>query len=277
MRSVQSPEASRRIIISFEYVWGDRGHVLVRVRARLQPCRISHVELALATAWRLWNSAPYQRTFTFVKRVSGIACFALYVIAGSVAPGAAEKRPVIVVRGPTVVAFFESVPHAQLDKDPDTNEALADFQFYARNVRAQLRKEGIQFHKIYAHSFQLHIGNKVTTFRPVKVDVGYYLVAPGKKPRIEYGVMTTPTSCSWRMNILVLISHSKTFKTAVLSGAPQNRGTTLTHWRGVEGSREYSCRKFCIKAFPRIIQKNIRDHSRKFAAKFSFCFQTHDT
>jgi len=36
----------------------------------------------------------------------------------------------------------------------------------------------------------VRVGNKVTTFRPVKVDVGYYLVAPGKKPRIEYGAMT---------------------------------------------------------------------------------------
>jgi hypothetical protein len=29
----------------------------------------------------------------------------------------------------------------------------------------------------------------VTTFRPTKVNVGYYLVSQGEKPRIEYGVM----------------------------------------------------------------------------------------
>ena len=88
------------------------------------------------------------------------------------------------------MAFFEPVPQSKLDKDPDTNESLADFQLYARSVREPLRKAGIEFHELYAHSFRLRIGSKLTTFRPAKVDVGYYLVAPGKKPRIEYGVMT---------------------------------------------------------------------------------------
>lgn len=124
-----------------------------------------------------------------MKRVlSTIAFVALCVLA--VAPRAAEKQPVIVVRGPTVVAFFEPVTQAKLVKDPDTNEALADFQLYASSVRTPLRKAGIEFHELYAHSFRLRVGNQLTTFRPVKVNVGYYLVAPGKKPRIEYGVMT---------------------------------------------------------------------------------------
>jgi hypothetical protein len=58
------------------------------------------------------------------------------------------------------------------------------------NVRGPLRKAGIEFHELYAHSFRLRIGSKLTTFKLVKIDVGYYLVARGKKPRIEYGVMT---------------------------------------------------------------------------------------
>ena len=94
------------------------------------------------------------------------------------------------MRGPTVVAFFEPVPQAKLEKEPDTNEALADFQLYAKNVREPFRKAGIEFHELYAHSFRLRDGNKLTTFRTGKVGVGYYLVAPGKDPRVEYGVMT---------------------------------------------------------------------------------------
>ena len=94
------------------------------------------------------------------------------------------------MRGPTVVAFFEPANPGKGEKDPDANEASADFQFYARNVREPFRKEGIEFHELYTRSFQLREGKKLTTFRPVKADVGYYLVAPGKKPRIEYGVMT---------------------------------------------------------------------------------------
>ena len=36
----------------------------------------------------------------------------------------------------------------------------------------------------------MRVGVKTTTFRPGKITVGYYFVAPGKKPRIEYGVNT---------------------------------------------------------------------------------------
>lgn len=124
-----------------------------------------------------------------MKRLgSAIACAVFCVIA--IAPGAAEKQPIVVVRGPTIVAFFEPVSPGQLDKDPDMNEALADFQFYAERVRAPLRKAGIEFHELYTHSFRLRIGTQSITFRPAKISVGYYFVAPGKKPRIEYGVMT---------------------------------------------------------------------------------------
>jgi hypothetical protein len=123
-----------------------------------------------------------------MKRLSSaIACVALCFL---MAAGSAEKQPVIAVRGPTVVAFFEPVPQAKTGKGPDANEALADFQFYARNVREPFRKAGIEFHELYTRSFQLREGKKLTTFRPVKAGVGYYLVALDKKPRIEYGVMT---------------------------------------------------------------------------------------
>ncbi len=124
------------------------------------------------------------------RLMSAIACVALCAFTDPVAPAAAEKQPVVVVRGPIVVAFFEPVPQAKLAKEPDTNEALADFQLYATSVREPLRKAGIEFHELYAHSFRLRVGNKLTTFRPGKVGVGYYLVAPGKDPRVEYGVMT---------------------------------------------------------------------------------------
>jgi hypothetical protein len=49
-------------------------------------------------------------------------------------PQAAEKRPSIDVLRPTIVAFFP-VTEAELSKNGDTNEALADFRFYAGTVR----------------------------------------------------------------------------------------------------------------------------------------------
>ena len=103
---------------------------------------------------------------------------------------AAEKQPIVVVQGPTVVAFFPPTSDAELEKDADANEALDDFQFYASRVRGPLKTAGIHFHELYTHSFLVRIGKVSTTFRPAKVKVGYYFVVPGKKPRIEYGVMT---------------------------------------------------------------------------------------
>jgi uncharacterized protein YecT (DUF1311 family) len=101
----------------------------------------------------------------------------------------AEKQPVVVVAGPTIIAFFP-VTKAELRKDADANEALADFQFYAQKVREPLKKNGIGFSEVYAHSFRVRIGQEVTVFTPTKENVGYYLIVPGTKPRIEYGVMT---------------------------------------------------------------------------------------
>ncbi len=103
---------------------------------------------------------------------------------------AAEKQPVVVVVGPTVVAFF-LVTKTELQQDADTNEALADFQFYAKEVREPLKKKGIKLQEVYAQSFKVRIGQEATVFRPAKGNVGYYLIVPGKNPRIEYGIMTS--------------------------------------------------------------------------------------
>jgi hypothetical protein len=102
---------------------------------------------------------------------------------------AGEKQPAVVVAGPTIVAFFP-VTKTELQKDADTNEALADFRFYPKQVREPLKKTGIEFSGVYAHTFFVLIGQEATVFRPAKGNVGYYLIIPGKKPRIEYGVMT---------------------------------------------------------------------------------------
>jgi uncharacterized protein YecT (DUF1311 family) len=102
---------------------------------------------------------------------------------------AAQQQPVVIVAGPTIVAFFP-VTKAELQNNADTGEALADFQLYAKQVREPLKKAGIDFSEVYSHSFRIRIGQEATVFRPTKDDAGYYLIVPGKKPRIEYGVMT---------------------------------------------------------------------------------------
>lgn len=100
----------------------------------------------------------------------------------------AQNTPTFDITRPAIVAFFPPVTQAELAKDFGTNAAPSDFQFYASQVREPLKKAG--FREVYAHSFRVRLGKTVTTFRPVKVEVGYYFVVPGKEPRIEYGVMS---------------------------------------------------------------------------------------
>ena len=103
---------------------------------------------------------------------------------------AAPKQRVVIVSGPTVVAFFPPVTQAELSNEPDTNEALADFRYYAARVRERAGEVGIDFEEIEASSFSVKCGAKTMVFRPKKTKVGYYFVAPGKSPHVEYGVMT---------------------------------------------------------------------------------------
>lgn len=88
-----------------------------------------------------------------------------------------------------VLAFFPPVSSKELDQGPSTNEALSDFQLYANQVRGPLSKLGVDFQQVYAHSFRVTNAGRATTFHPFD-KIGYYFVAPGRKPRIEYGVAT---------------------------------------------------------------------------------------
>lgn len=90
--------------------------------------------------------------------------------------------------GPLVIAFYSPTPTGQTS-GADDNEALSDFQFYAGPSKRSLAENGIKFQQINTHSFRIHVGARTTTVHP-KRGVGYYLIAPGKKPQIEYGVMT---------------------------------------------------------------------------------------
>jgi hypothetical protein len=102
----------------------------------------------------------------------------------------AVNAPVFTVRTRTVVAFFAAVSDQDLE-DEDTNEDLSDFQFYDDEVRAPFKKAGIELHETYTRSFSIRLKGKVLEFRTTRNnDVGYYFIAPGKKPHVEYGVMT---------------------------------------------------------------------------------------
>jgi hypothetical protein len=127
--------------------------------------------------------------FHLMKAFSrNIVFFVLVLFCGPTT--AAPKERVFIVNRPTVVAFFPPVAEAELSKDPDTNEALEDFRYYAARVRDRAGEVGIDFEEIEASSFSVKCGAKTIVFRPKKTKVGYYFVAPGKSPRVEYGVLT---------------------------------------------------------------------------------------
>jgi hypothetical protein len=105
-------------------------------------------------------------------------------------PLCAQKGATIDVTGPTIVAFFEPMTAAELKEDPDANEALSDFQFYAGKVRQPLAERGITFKEMYALRITIRLGSKTTMIAPNKVKVGYCLAAPGKEPYVQLGVMT---------------------------------------------------------------------------------------
>jgi len=117
-----------------------------------------------------------------------IICLAVPVfLCATLAAGPNKKE--ILVKRPTIVAFFP-MTDADLAKDSDANDALADFQFYAGTVRGLLDNMGIGFEEVYTTVFDIKCDGKTTKFRPKRGAAGYYLVAPGRAPRVEYGVMT---------------------------------------------------------------------------------------
>jgi hypothetical protein len=124
-----------------------------------------------------------------MKRFNYIVVLAALVSLLSMPLAAAERERTFVIRRPTVIAFFPQVTEQELS-DAGRNEPLAHFQFSANEVRKPLHDAGITFIENYGESFRVRLAKAVNTFRPEKIKMGYYLIAPGKDPRIEYGVMT---------------------------------------------------------------------------------------
>lgn len=120
---------------------------------------------------------------------SAMTCFGIAALLAPLAHTApAAERPAVIVRGPTVVACFVPVSDAEMDKNPDLNEALADFQLYTAQARRSLQQRGIAFRVLSARSFRIQVNGKSVGAR-----VGgatYYFIAPGKQPLIKTGVMT---------------------------------------------------------------------------------------
>jgi hypothetical protein len=88
-----------------------------------------------------------------------------------------------------VIAFFPFLSEA--DMKDGSGETLNDFQYYTGQAKGPLEAAGVTCQLTYAPSFQVRMGAKLLTFTPErKAPLGYYFVAPGRKPLAKFGVMS---------------------------------------------------------------------------------------
>ena len=136
-------------------------------------------------------AAKLRRRLASMKQFIGILLFiAVCVGVGNSQESSAGSQPVFVIHGPTIVAFFALATEKGKENDPNVNEVLSDFQLYYSQASAPLQKAGIDFPDTNSRSFRICIGKKVRGYRMSKIGVGYFFIAPGKEPHVEYGVMT---------------------------------------------------------------------------------------
>jgi hypothetical protein len=105
-------------------------------------------------------------------------------------PGHAGDLPLIVVTGPTIVAFRAATSGGAREDEQNANEALADFLVYADRASEPLKRAKVDFKVVYADAFQVRDGKTLVTFRTTKIGIGYYFVSPRMKPVVQRGVMT---------------------------------------------------------------------------------------
>lgn len=100
-----------------------------------------------------------------------------------------KQQRCLSVNGRIVVAFFPPTTYEMLREDPDLNEALSDFQFYAGEAQVALPKLGIGFRTIYTNAFCVS-GDKESITFVTHGKIGYFFFEPGRKPDVHYGVET---------------------------------------------------------------------------------------
>jgi hypothetical protein len=124
-----------------------------------------------------------------MRRLTSAAALLTILLTVNPAPcRTSRKAAAFEIDRPTIIAFFPSDTKSQ-SKNSDADDSLSDFQLYAASARQPLQNAGVELEEVYAREFQIALDGKTTNFRPPKAEPGYYFAMPGRKPRIEYGVM----------------------------------------------------------------------------------------
>lgn len=122
-----------------------------------------------------------------MRRVNAAVALLTMLLAATSALGkSAKTSDAFEISGPTVIAFY---PTSNDLKKDDADSALFDFQLYTTNARRTLEQSGVEFEVVNTRSFNVVLDGKPAKFKPAKAAPGCYFAMPGKKPRIEYGVM----------------------------------------------------------------------------------------
>jgi len=96
------------------------------------------------------------------------------------------------VKGPTVVAFEPALTQAQLDSSEQLATVLGDFEHYLSEASDSLEVLGFALVQRPTGPIRLLEASGSREVRPSSDSsyVGYVFVAPGRRPRVYYGVKT---------------------------------------------------------------------------------------
>lgn len=122
-----------------------------------------------------------------MKTAAALALAAALATATAAHAQAADTATVV-VRGPTVVACFEGVTDAQLERDPDLATTLDDWQWHWSGAARSLQAHGVVAEARMAGWVKLAMPGRLRLVRCP--GVGYVLVAPERQPKLLRGVTT---------------------------------------------------------------------------------------
>jgi hypothetical protein len=124
-----------------------------------------------------------------MRRLTSAVAWLTILLVVNPAPCRTSRKPApLDIDRPTVIAFYPSDAKVN-GKDDDADSSLSDFQLYTASAQQHLQNTNVHVETVFTRSFQILLDSKVITFHSPKAEPGYYFAMPGKKPRIEYGVM----------------------------------------------------------------------------------------
>jgi len=112
--------------------------------------------------------------------------------AGDGAAAGAAAGNAIEVRGPTLIAFFPLVDTERAEEMQDQIDMLDDFYHHLNSAGETLGAAGVTIHVRPAGEIRIIDGDRARVLTPPSdgSDIGYYMVAPGRDPRLVVGVYT---------------------------------------------------------------------------------------